>query len=64
MFVTGLSTSSSINSGKSDADAFIHSVDITNGVSNWIQYWGGTGTEEGIALAVSPDGGKILVTGQ
>ncbi|CDW87400.1 ig family protein [Stylonychia lemnae] len=64
IYATGSASSSTLNQNLNNDDIFLLSADTTTGNSNWIRYWGGTLGDYGAKPAVSPDGSKILVSGQ
>lgn len=44
-------------------DAFIHKVNPSSGSTKWFKVWGDAADDSALALAIQPDGGKVVVLG-
>jgi DNA-binding beta-propeller fold protein YncE len=61
VYVTGTNF---VGPDKEKSDYVTVAYDAATGAVRWLQYYGGRGqTNEAASLAVSPDGGKVFVTG-
>ena len=63
LYATGYATGNTIVNNNANNDLFLTCLKTTDGSVDWSKYWGSSGDDRGKALAVSPDGGKILITG-